>query len=133
MKISNISNLVGALALILSLASFTPSDKKKDREEKAAANAVVFDAAIYKVNNTSKVKLSVDKGADQKLRVLIKDMTGKLFYSEVFDTKDSRYRRVFDLEEMGDGVYSFELYHNKRKLVKQVEIESSSEKFISLK
>ena len=129
MKISNISNLFCALALTLSLASFT-TDKKKITDEKA--NAVAFDAALYKVSQTNKVKLSVDKPADDKLRVILKDKAGKVYYNEVFTEKDSRYRRVFDLEEMNDGTYYFELYNKKNKLVKEVQIQSTSEKLISL-
>ena len=132
MKISNISNLFCALALTLSLASFT-TDKKKNREEKAEVNAVAFQSALYKINETSKVKLSVDKGADENLRITLRDKSGKVYYNENFVDKDGKYRRIFDLEEMGDGVYYFELIHNKTKVVKQVEIESSNEKLISLK
>ncbi|SKC01280.1 hypothetical protein [Dyadobacter psychrophilus] len=131
MKISNISNLFCALALTLSLASFT-TDKKKNKEEKAAPDAVVFDAALYKVKETNKVKLSVNKAADERLRIILKDKGGKVFYSEVFNDKDAKYRRVFDLEEMNDGVYYFELFYNKKKLVKEVQIQSTSEKLISL-
>ncbi|MCE6990407.1 hypothetical protein [Dyadobacter sp. CY323] len=129
MKISNVSNLFCALALTLSLASFT-TDKKKSTDEKA--NAVTFDAALYKVSQTNKVKLSVDKPVDDKLRVILKDKAGKVYYNEVFSEKDSKYRRVFDLEEMNDGTYYFELYDKKNKLVKEVEIRSTSEKLISL-
>jgi hypothetical protein len=132
MKISNISNLFCALALTLSLASFT-TDKKKNREEKAAASVVAFDAALYKINETNKVKLAVDKGVDKSLRIILKDQTGKVLYSEFFNENDAKYRRVFDLDEMSDGTYIFELFHNKKKLVKEVAINSTNEKLISLK
>jgi hypothetical protein len=132
MKISNISNLFCALALTLSLTSFT-TDKKKNREEKAAASVVAFDAALYKINETNKVKLAVDKGVDKSLRIILKDQTGKVLYSEFFNENDAKYRRVFDLDEMSDGTYIFELFHNKKKLVKEVAINSTNEKLISLK
>ncbi|MCE7066517.1 hypothetical protein [Dyadobacter sp. CY326] len=132
MKISSISKLFCALALTLSLASFT-TDKKKNREEKTAANAVAFDAALYKINDTNKVKLSVNKSAGDNLRIILKDKSGKVYYNEMFSENDAKYRRVFDLDEVGDGVYYFEVINNKQKLVKQVEIESTSEKLISLR
>lgn len=130
MKISIVSNLFCALALTLSLTSFA-ADKKKNNEEKAATNAGAFDAALYKVNRTNKVKLSVDKGGDETLKIILKDKGGNVFYSEVFN-EDSKYRRVFDLDGMVDGVYTFELFHNKQKLVKEVMIQSTNEKVISL-
>jgi hypothetical protein len=131
MKISNFSNLFCAVALSLSLASFT-TDKKKNNEEKETAGAVVFDAALYKVAQTNKVKLSVDKNAKDRLRVVLRDKAGKIYYSEMFNQRDSKYRRVFDLAEMNDGTYFFELFNNKTKLVKEVEIHSTNEKLISL-
>jgi hypothetical protein len=130
MKVSNISKLFCAAALSLSLASFT-NDKKNGTEENA--NAVVFDAAIYKVAETNKVRLSVNKPAHDKLRVLLKDQSGKVYYSEVYNDNDAKYRRVFDLEEMRDGTYYFELFNKKDKLVKKVEIHSTNEKLISLR
>jgi len=130
MKISIVSNLFCALALTLSLTSFA-ADKKKTYEDKAAVKAGAFDAALYKVNRTNKVKLSVDKGGDETLKIVLKDKGGNVFYSEVFNDA-SKYRRVFDLDGMVDGVYTFELLHNKKKLVKEVMIQSTNEKVISL-
>lgn len=130
MKISIVSNLICAVALTLSLASFAP-DKTKSKE-KETANAATFDAALYKVNDTNKVTLAVDKSENERLRVILKDKGGKVFYSEVFNEKHAKYRRIFDLDELVDGTYYFELYHNKSKLVKEVNIQSTNAKMISL-
>nr|WP_295926677.1 hypothetical protein [uncultured Dyadobacter sp.] len=131
MKISIVSNLICAVALTLSLASFT-TDKKKNKEEKEAASAVTFDAALYKINNTNSVTLAVDKTPNDRLRVVLKDKGGKIYYSEVYNERNSKYRRVFNLDEMGDGTYYFELSHKKEKLIKEVNIQSVNSKMLSL-
>lgn len=130
MKISIVSILTSAFALTLSFTSFAAD--KKDKAKKEAAEAVTFDAALYKINDTNKVRLSVDKAENERLRVVLKDKAGKIYYSEVFNQHDSKYRRVFNLDEMGDGTYYFELIQKKSKLVKEVNIESTSSKMISL-
>lgn len=130
MKISITSILTSAFALTLSFTSFA-ADKKKSKEEKETA-AVTFDAALYKIGDSNKVRLSVDKNANERLRVVLKDKAGKIYYSEVFNQRDTKYRRVFNLDEMGDGTYYFELSHKKDKKVKEVNIESTSSKMISL-
>lgn len=130
MKISITSILTSAFALTLSFTSFA-ADKKKNKEEKETA-AVTFDAALYKIGDSNKVRLSVDKNANERLRVVLKDKAGKIYYSEVFNERDTKYRRVFNLDEMGDGTYYFELSHKKDKKVKEVNIESTSSKMISL-
>lgn len=131
MKISIVSILTGAFALTLSFTSFA-ADKKKNKEEKETASAVAFDAALYKIGDSNKVRLSVDKNANERLRVVLKDKAGKIYYSEVFNEHDTKYRRVFNLDEMSDGTYYFELSHKKDKKVKEVNIESTSSKMISL-
>ncbi|WP_031530398.1 hypothetical protein [Dyadobacter crusticola] len=130
MKISNISNLFCALALTLSLASFT-TDKKKNTEEKDAT-AVAFDASLYKISDSNKVRLSVNKATNDKVKVIVRDKAGNVYYSEVFNNKGSKYRRVFNLDEMNDGTYYFEMQNGGSKLIKEVQIESTSEKLISL-
>lgn len=131
MKISIVSNMICAVALTLSLTSFT-SDKKKDREEKKETASVAFDAGLYRISDSNKVRLSVNKSVDERLRVILKDKAGKIYYSEVFNQKDSKYRRVFNLDEIGDGTYYFELFHKNDRLVKEVNIESTNSKMISL-
>ncbi|CAG5071207.1 hypothetical protein DYBT9623_03365 [Dyadobacter sp. CECT 9623] len=130
MKISIVSNLFCAIALTLSLASFT-TDKKKNLEEKEA-NAVAFDAGLYRISDTNKVRLSVNKSPNDRIKVVVKDKVGNVYYSEVFEDSNSKYRRVFNLDEMQDGTYYFEMHNKSKKLIKEVQIESSSEKTISL-
>lgn len=132
MKISLISNFLCAAAYTLSLASFT-TDKKKNPEKSETAGRSTIQASLYKVAESNKVKLSVDKSSDDKLKITLKDDNGRLYYSEVYNENDSRYRRVFDLNEMNDGKYTFELLYNNQKVVKTVEIQSTSDKQISLK
>jgi hypothetical protein len=130
MKISSIPTFLCALALTLSLSSFA-GDKRNKKAEKDSKPAT-FNVALYQVSNTNKVKLAVDKDDDSRLRIVLKDKVGKVFYSEVFNEKDSKYRRVFDLDEMHDGTYYFEMFYQKQKLTKEVQIRSTSEKLISL-
>lgn len=130
MKISLISNFLCAAAYTLSLASFTTD--KKNSEEKEKASRTTIQASLYKLAESNKVKLSVDKSSDDKLKIILKDNSGRLYYSEVYNNKDSKYRRVFDLNDMNDGKYTFELFYNKQKVVKTVEIQSKNDKYISL-
>ncbi|KAA6441664.1 hypothetical protein FEM33_01370 [Dyadobacter flavalbus] len=130
MKISLISNFLCAAAYTLSLASFTTD--KKNSEEKETAGRKTIQASLYKLAEGNKVKLSVDKSSDDKLKIILKDKNGHLYYSEVYNDKDSQYRRVFNLNDMNEGKYTFELFYNKQKVVKTIEIQSKNDKYISL-
>ncbi|WP_221390496.1 hypothetical protein [Dyadobacter sp. NIV53] len=130
MKISIISKLV-AFALIVSLSSFA-ADKKADRKNKVSSHAVSLSAGMFQVVNTSKVKLAVDKGTDGRLLVKLKDGSGRTLYTETYGKNSEQYRRVFDMDGMNDGKYYFELSYGDQKLIKEVQIQTSTGRSISI-
>jgi hypothetical protein len=132
MKITIISKLFCAFALCVSLMSFAPSGEK-DSQKENSGKAATFRAAVFQINGEkNKVKLAVDKGTDQNLRIFIKDRGGKIFYSELFSKKEDKYRRIFDLADMGDGSYVFELYYNNQKITKEVQLETTTSRVLSV-
>ena len=132
MKITIISKLFCALALCVSLMSFSGTNDK-ETNKKNSEKAATFRASVLQLGeNGFKVKLAVDKGTDQNLRILLKDKGGKIYYSEMFSKKEDKYRRIFDLADMTDGTYVFELYYNNQKITKEVELETTTERVISL-
>lgn len=133
MKISNTLILPCVLALALSLSSFTSEvSDKKEHPQKEETSKKTFDAYLFKVPNTNKVKLLVDKNTDARLRIMLTGKDGKVYYSETNDDKQSKYRRQFDMNDLTEGTYFFELYSKKQTLIKEIKIESASEKLVSL-
>ena len=130
MKISIISKSLFALALTLSLASFT-SEKKEESKKTSEAKNASFDAAIFQLNNTQKVKLAIDKGGDDRMRVSLKDKGGRTLYTEMYHKSQEKYRRVFDLTGMNDGTYYFEMLYKDKKLTKQIDILTNKDRVIS--
>jgi hypothetical protein len=136
MKITSISKLFCAVAICFSLTSLTSfagekeirSDKKAKKEK--AVNPA-FDAAVFQVGKSNRVKLAVDRGDDRNLRVLLKDKTGRVYYSELFTENGEKYRRVFNFDDMTDGTYYFELFYNNRKLIKEINLQTNTERLIS--
>jgi hypothetical protein len=127
MKITSISKLFCAIALCFSLTAF--ADKKDNKKEKSVKS---FNAAVFQIGNSNKVKLAVDTQDDKNLRIMLKDKAGRIYYSELYNRKDDKYRRVFNFDEMTDGTYYFELSYNNQKLVKELNLETSTERNISL-
>ena len=56
----------------------------------------------------------------------------KLYYSEVFNENQAKYRRSFNMNELNDGTYYFEVYSKNQKMIKEVKVHSASEKMVSL-
>lgn len=133
MEISNTLILPCVLAMALSLGSFTAeASDKKEHPQKEETTKKAFDAYLFKVPNSNKVKLVVDKNSDARLRIMLTGKDGKVYYSETNDDKQSKYRRQFDMNDLTEGVYYFELYSKKQTLIKEIKIESASEKLVSL-
>jgi len=121
MKIQTILNLLVVLA-VLFLSSFT--DKKED--------VTRLNASLDPVENTFKVKLTVDSAMQSPLRITLKGKNRKIYYSEVYRSKDQRYIRIFNMNEMDPGIYYFELSYKKQRVTKEVEIQRRYEKLITL-
>ena len=131
MKITMISKAVCAVAVMFSLTSFA-SEKKGNGETSNSPNKIALSAAVFQVQNTHKVKLAVDKDVQARLSVVLKDKTGRIYYRETYGKGDLQYRRVFDLDDMNDGTYYFELTSGDQKVTKEVDIRTTSDRVISI-
>jgi len=125
MKITSISKVVLSLTLALSSLSFSYANEGTEKKETKAAAA--FDASLYKMVNTSKVKLAIDKIPDANVNILLRDNHGKLIYQELLrKNSNGLYRRVFDMEGLEEGTYQFILMGKNTKITKTVEISSTT-------
>lgn len=134
MKISIISHFVCVFALFASLNAFAgkgPEDKKKTEDVTAAK----VDASIYQLKNTNKIRLLVENSSPEPFRLFLKDSMGTVYYSQQLrkPTMEPKhvFSFVFNLDEMADGVYYFEVYQNQNKLVRPITIESRNLKKIT--
>lgn len=93
-----------------------------------AAKLAGFGASLFQLNNTHKVKLSVDKKSDSHLRITLKDQLGRTHYDELYGKNESQYRRTFDFTDMADGTYQFELVYKDHKLTKEVQLETNKDR-----
>ncbi len=135
MKISTVSQFVLSLTLSLSLVSFTfaKGDEGEKTDKKAKSSVVAFDASLYKVANTNKVKLAIDKIPETSVKLVLKNTKGTIIYEEILPkNNDKPYRRVFDVEGMEDGKYYFVMYNKDQKITKTLEIATSNTRVVAL-
>lgn len=135
MKISIVSKFVLSLTLSLSLVSFSYAKENEGEktDKKVKTSAMAFDASLYKLAGSNKVKLAIDKVSDAAVSVVLKDVKGNVIYQEVLNKNENEpYRRLFDVEAMEDGTYYFELYNKDQKMTKKLEIATSNNKVVVL-
>jgi hypothetical protein len=98
------------MALSLSITSFA-ADKKEKSGKGQAFLSDQFEATLVRVPGSSKVKLLINTQKDCTLRIKLTGKNGTVYYSEVFsEGAAARYRRSFDMNELSQGSYYFEVH-----------------------
>ncbi|HEV7349136.1 hypothetical protein [Telluribacter sp.] len=124
--ISTVRTLLFAFALSLPLLS--QADNHFVGPEKPKS----FTMGMYQVLNSSKINLSIAKAATARMTILIKDSDGNLLHRETLAKGMEYYKRKFDLKEMGNGTYYFELITNGETITKKVTLSTTSNQQIAL-
>jgi hypothetical protein len=130
MKITIISKMLCAFALAVSLMPFAEASKKDGPKKKVSDASFV--ASVIPLKDSFKVKLAVDTGTDDKLKIILRDKSGKVYFVERFSKKEEPYRKVFDLTNIADGIYYFDLHYQDQILTKEVEVETNLLRTITL-
>jgi hypothetical protein len=86
--------------------------------------------AVYQVENTSKFKVHFENLADTPVMLRIKNSSNKVIHSEV--VKDKKYVRKFNLDNMADGSYTFEITNKDESYTKEIQLETLSARTIQI-
>ena len=74
-----------------------------------------------KTNNWIKVD---EKVTDKKVKIILKDPSGKVLHQEYVAKNTPSYYGKFDMSQLEDGVYTFEITDGTEKIVKTVNLQS---------
>ncbi len=120
---------------VLSVMSFVASATTKNEP---ASNKKSFAVGMYRTINTMKMNLLIEKTAGKNLFISLKNEKGDVLHKERVSKNSQKYHGKFDLTELEDGTYSFEITDGDSKIVKNVNIGTknpepvSEDRFISL-
>ncbi len=87
--------------------------------------------AVYQVDNTSKFKVHFENLADAPVLLHIRNSDNRVIHSEV--VKDKKYVRKFDLDNMADGSYTFEITNKEESYTKEIQLETLSARTIQIR
>ncbi len=85
-----------------------------------------FSLSMYNVQNTSTVKLFVEKQKGEDLKIEIKDFNGNVIITDYFSKKDSKTGISFDFSTLEAGIYSMEVSNNSDKIVREIRVTNSA-------
>ncbi|MPR35344.1 hypothetical protein [Salmonirosea aquatica] len=135
-----------ALALMLSLVAANAlfAQKKNSPAQLASQQVVVmaenasthqtltnaypegrtFDIAMYKIKDSVKMRLLIEKDKDQKLSIVLFDKDGGVLHSETIYKGTEKYGRSFDFSKMKDGQYTIEVKNGKEVVGKTISLST---------
>lgn len=102
----------------ISFASFA------DDTPVSTAKPKTFEVGLYNIKQTSKVKVFVEKNKGEKLLIRLKNEQGDVLHTEAIGKSQTTYKGSYDLEQLQDGKYTFEIENSAERLVKSVQIST---------
>jgi hypothetical protein len=121
---------------VLSVMSFVSN--ASDNNEPTGSIKKPFAVGMYQTANTLQMNVLIEKTTSKDLYVSLKDEAGNVLHKERVGKKGTVYHGKFDLSELQDGKYSFEITDGDTKVVKNVNIGTTkpepvtNERFISM-
>ncbi len=109
-----------ALFSVLSVATFA------NNENNNPTKTQTFKVGMYQTTNTLRMNVLVEKVVGKKLTVVLKDADGKVLSQEIISKGSNSYFGKFDMSNLSDGKYTFEITDGTEKIVKQVNLETST-------
>jgi hypothetical protein len=86
--------------------------------------------AVYQVENTTKFKVHFENYDDSPVVLRIRAANNKVLHQEV--VRDGKYVRKFDLGNMNDGDYTFEIANGKENVSKAIQLQTLSARTLQI-
>lgn len=124
--VSIVRTLLFAFALSLPLVSRADNHLLDTKKPKS------FNLGLYQIQNSSKVSLAIAKAPTSRMTLLIRDAESNVLHREIIGKGKESYKRSFNLGQMGDGTYYFELNANGETVTKKVSLSTVTCQTIAL-
>lgn len=116
--------LFKTLAVILLTSAATFASVKHDKM--AVKEIETFEIGMYKMKNTSTIRLMLNKYQSNVVSVNLTDKNGNILYRDFISKKQMKYRRDFDMSGLKDGTYTFTIANGIEEETHNVVISTNS-------
>lgn len=122
--------LVGLmLTTVITMSGYAQTMASGNKSETLAAPKAL-EAVMYQIPETTKFKVHFLNNSGRKVTVQLRDAQNQLVYSEVVSGKN--YIRKFDLNNLSDGAYRFEISNGNQYIVKEVALQTVSARSVQV-
>lgn len=113
-----------AMALVAGLFTYTTVLANEPNDGRVTETKT-FDVGMYRVVNSMKVNLLIEKEIGNSLEISLKNSNGEIIYVESLGKKMEKFAKKFDLSNLENGKYTFEIANGKEKIVKEIDVTSN--------
>lgn len=125
MKTQALKNFAIALvAGVFTFSTVVASEPIGKKDESKTASKRTFDVGMYRVINSMKVNVLIEKQQGKALDITLKNDRNEVIYSEVVAKNTGKFSKKFDLTGLSDGKYRFEISNGKEVISKEVNLET---------
>lgn len=122
---TQIKNFAIALAAgVFTFSTVLASEPIGKKDENKVAPKRSFDVGMYRVINSMKVNVLIEKQYGKALDITLRNDRNEIIYSEVVGKQTNRFSKKFDLTGLSDGKYRFEISNGKELISKEVNLET---------
>ncbi|AFK03896.1 hypothetical protein Emtol_2761 [Emticicia oligotrophica DSM 17448] len=115
---------VALVAGIFSFSSVLANSPIEKNDESKTATKRSFNVGMYRIINSMKVNVLVDKQDSKALDISVKNEQNEVVYSEVVGKNINKFSKKLDLSGLKDGKYRIEISNGKETVTKQVNVET---------
>lgn len=92
-----------------------------------------FAVGMYLNPKTMRVYMAIDKAEKNPVKIVLKDKKGKVYFEDYISKNIQNYRFKFDMSQLADGLYTFDVVSKGESTSRSVEIYSSRDRVIAMK
>ncbi len=111
-------NVKKMLAVALCSLMMFPALAKTDGPDYLPQKPHTFEVGIYRVKDSLKMRLLLEKKAGEKVMVRLLNSQGQVLHEEVVGKRQQKYGRNFDFSQIKDGRYTLEIT-NRDEVIKR--------------
>lgn len=112
-----------AMALVAGVFTFSTVLATEPVATKLETNKT-FDVGMYRITNSMKVNVAVEKLKGNTVEITLKNEKNETIYTEFIGKKLVKFSKKFDLTDLADGKYRFEISNGNEKITKEVNLET---------
>ncbi|GAB2779251.1 hypothetical protein GCM10027275_23490 [Rhabdobacter roseus] len=113
---------------MISAATLQPkpgqSETVKPTQECKNNRCETFGVGMYRIQNTLKMNLLIEKQEGERLTVRLLNEQGQVLHEDLLTKKQKKYARRLDFSEIKDGRYTVEITNGQERIVKQINLST---------